>query len=101
METSMRVSAKRRANICGDLARGTLWVGWQAVRLLILSFFVVLEPIIRVLFSGLAMLGVLMAFLFEFSGAAPDFPFWQTLAISSACVVVLVAYYWAIRLLSR
>lgn len=101
MNTSTRHSVKRTLNIGSDLGRGALWLGYQAVRLPILSFLVILEPIVRTVLSGLALMGVLTSFVFEFSGAAPNFPFWLMLAISIGCVLALAAYYGAIRLLSR
>jgi hypothetical protein len=61
---------------------------------------VILEPIVRLALSSAALLGVLTAFLFEFSGAAPNFPFWGMLAISVGCMLALMAYYALLSLLS-
>lgn len=84
-----------------DLALDLLGLAWHVVRLPILAFLVVLEPIVRVLLSGVAMLGVIVAFLFEFSGAVPGFPFWQTIFLSFGCVCLLVIYHRLLHLFAR
>lgn len=101
MSTNPRASAHPESSIAADLARGAIGLLWQAVRLPVLALLVIVEPIARFVLSGLALLGVLTACLFEFSGAAPNFPFWQTIGISVGCVLALAAYYLLLRLLSR
>jgi hypothetical protein len=83
------------------VARGALWLAWQVVRLPVLAFLLILEPVVRLVLSSAALLGVLTAFLFEFSAAAPTFPFWGMVAISVGCMLALMAYYAFLRLLSR
>jgi len=51
--------------------------------------------------AGLALLGILMAFFFKFSGAAPHFSFWSTLAISVGFGLLLLIYEAMVRLFSR
>jgi hypothetical protein len=63
----------REESAAATFARGALWLAWQAVRLPVFAFLVVLEPIVRLVLSSAALLGVLTAFLFEFSGAAPNY----------------------------
>lgn len=101
LSTNPSASAHPESSIAADLARDAAGLLWQAVRLPVLALLVIVEPIARLVLSGLAILGVLTAFLFEFSGAAPNFPFWQTLGISLGCVLALAAYYWLLRLLSQ
>jgi uncharacterized membrane protein len=62
------------------------------VRLPSLAFLIILEPVVRFVLSGAALVAVLAAFLFEFSGAVSSFPFWQTIAISIGCVLLLASF---------
>lgn len=87
-------------SIAADIVLGILWVVWQAVRIPILALLVILEPVVTLVLWGAALLGILTAFLFEFSGAVPDFPFWLIVAISIGCAVLLVAYHILLSLLS-
>jgi hypothetical protein len=82
------------------IARGFLGLIWHLIRLPVLALLVILEPLVRLVLWGAAFLGVITAFVFEYSGAAPNFPFCQTIAISIGCMLLLVGYYGLIRLLS-
>ena len=83
------------------LGLGILCLLWQLVRLPIFTFLVILEPVVRMFLAGLALLGILMAFFFKFSGAAPHFSFWSTLAISVGFGLLLLIYEAMVRLFSR
>ena len=83
------------------IARCLLRLAWDAVRLPILSLLLIFEPIVRLVLSWLTLLAVLTAFLFEFSGAAPSFPFWGMIAFSVGCALALTGYYALLSLLSR
>lgn len=72
-----------RGCVAAAVARSLLWFAWQLVRLPIFSLLVVFEPIARLVFSGLSLLAILTAFLFEASSAAPRFPFWGMIAVSA------------------
>jgi hypothetical protein len=61
----------------------------------------VLEPLIRTALSGLALLGILTAFMIRYATDHPRFPFWGTLGLSLSSVGVLVIYYAIILVLSR
>jgi hypothetical protein len=50
---------------------------------------------------GLALLGALMSFFLELSGAAPHFPFLTLLAISVGLGLVLIGYEVLVRCFSR
>jgi hypothetical protein len=89
-----------RESVAGVIARGFLSLTWHLVRLPLLAFLVILEPLVRLVLWGAAFHGVITAFVFEYSGAAPNFPFWQTIAISIGCMLLLAGYYGLIRLLS-
>lgn len=82
-------------------ARGALWLAWQVIRLPIVAFLLIVEPIVRLVLSLAALFGILTAFLFEFSTAAPTFPFWGMVAFSVGCMLALMAYYALVELLSR
>jgi hypothetical protein len=86
-------------SIAADIARGIIWIAWQAVRIPILAVLVILEPVVTLVLWGAALLGILTAFLFEFS-AVPNFPFWLIVAISIGCAVLLLAYHVLLSLLS-
>jgi hypothetical protein len=79
---------------------GVLSLLWHAIRLPCLALLIVLEPLVRVVLAGFALIGTLMAFLLEFATTLPDFPFWGMLAVSLGCVGILALYYGLIRLLS-
>jgi hypothetical protein len=95
------VAIEKGPSVAADLARGALWLIWQAVRLPVFVFLVILEPIFRVVLTAVALLGILMSFFFRFAGASPLFPFWGMLGFSVSCGLILMLYYAAIRLLSR
>lgn len=92
---------EKEPSIAGDLSRGALWLMWQAVRLPVFALLVILEPIVRFVLSAVALLGVLMAFFFRLSGAAPHFPFWGMLGFSVGCGLLLMVYYLVLRVFSR
>jgi hypothetical protein len=85
----------------GDLAMRSLRLVWRLIRLTILTFLVILQPVVGLVFGGLALLGILMSFFFNLSGAAPHFPLLTMLAISVGFGLVLVAYEALIRYFSR
>src|ERR1700730_17980267 len=60
-------------SLMGDMAMGSLRLVWRLIRLPILTFLVILQPVLGLVFGGVALLGVLMSFLFKLSGAAPHF----------------------------
>ena len=72
-----------------------------AIRLPVLTLLVILEPLVRVLLAGLALLLVLVAILLELT-APPGLhvPFWGMLATGIGCAWTLALYYWLLRLLS-
>jgi hypothetical protein len=84
-----------------DLAMESLRLVWRLIRLPILTFLVILQPVVGLVFGGLALLGVLMSFFFKLTGAAPHFPFLMMLAISVGCGLVLIGYEALIRYVSR
>jgi hypothetical protein len=83
-----------------DVVRGVLGIPFRGVRLPVLLLLAVLEPIVRFVCAGLALLGVLATVFFKLIGA-PDFPAWTMLALSVGFALMLVAYQGLIRVLSR
>jgi hypothetical protein len=74
---------------------------YAAVRLPVLTLLVILEPVLRVLLAGLALLLVLVAVLLEFTAPpALHVPFWGLLAAAIGSAWTLALYYWILRLLS-
>jgi hypothetical protein len=85
----------------GDLAIGSLRLAWRLIRLPILTFLVILRPVVGLAFGGLALLGVLTSFFFELSGDAPHFPFLTMLVISVGFGLAVIGYEALIRYFSR
>jgi hypothetical protein len=81
--------------------RGLARLGWHAIRLPILATLAVLEPVVRTLLSGLALLGILMALFFEYLIRLPNFPFWLMIGLSIGCALLLTAYYSLMRLFAN
>jgi len=80
-----------------SLARGLLGV----VRLSVVAFLLLLEPIVNVVCGVMAVLGLLAAVAFELSAVGPRFPFLQVAAIALVFGVLLILYHSAIALLVR
>lgn len=76
-----------------------LWLPWQAIRLPLLTFLVILEPIVSFLLSALALLIALSALFWEFTDPKPHFPFWTVISGSFASVLVLALYHALMRAL--
>jgi hypothetical protein len=74
--TSARDSMPEEGSVAGDLARGILGFLWHAIRLPILFCLLTLEPFVRVVLSGAALLGVLAALIYKGSSLSHD-PFWS------------------------
>ena len=88
-------------SLMGDWAMGSLRLVWRLIRLPILTFLVILQPVVGLVIGGLALLGVLMSFFFKLSGAAPHFPFLMMLAISVGFGLALIGYEALIRYVSQ
>ena len=81
---------ERQPDIESGLARQVGRLGWHGVRLPLLAILVVLEPVARFVLAAVALLGNLMSFFFEFSDAAPRFPFWLVFGLSLSCGALVV-----------
>lgn len=97
---SIHDSQAEDRSVAVDIARGLLWIIWHAVRIPILASLLIFEPVVTLVLWGAALLGFLTSLLFEFSGAAPDFPLGIVISISVGCAVLLVAYRALLKFLS-
>jgi len=77
----------------------TLHTLWAIVRLPVVAFLIVLEPIVCGLLWSLSALGLLGAFFYEFVVKDPRFPFWLTIGLSIGLSIIAGIYQALIRLL--
>ncbi len=85
--------------------RGQLWLEalgwiWRLVRLPIVTLLVILEPVVSLVFGGLALLGVLMT-LFDTLIRLPHFPTWTMLTLSVGFGLAVRLYRGLILILAR
>jgi hypothetical protein len=80
-----------RPNIAADLGRRALCLVWQAIRLPLFAFLLVLEPVVTFVLGALALLGILTALFWKFFGP-PNFPFFLMLGISLGFELALILY---------
>jgi hypothetical protein len=71
---------------------------WTIVRLPVLAFLIVLEPIVCGALWLLATLGVLCALFYRFLVNDPRFPFWLCIGLSISLALLVGLYYLLIRL---
>ena len=83
------------------LIAGVLWVIWQAIRSTLLAFLLILEPIVGIILTALALLLTLTAFFWKFASTRPDFPFFLVLGSALACFFALCLYRGLIQILAR
>ena len=78
-----------------------LCVAWKVIRFPVVSLMIILEPVLRLLLAGFALLMTLTAF-FSKLAMPPEAhaPFWTLLAIAVGCMAVLTVYYAILRFLS-
>ena len=86
--------------LAADLFRCTLWVAWQSVRVPLLIFLTILEPVASFILGSLASLAILIT-LFWWLAGVPHFPFALMLGMSLGLGVTLFAYYALLRLLAK
>ena len=83
------------------LGWSVLWILWQAVRLPVLAVLLVLEPFVSLILTAFGFLGIVVALILKFSGDLPHFPFWLMTAFAIGAILLLMAYYTMIAILSR
>ena len=99
----MSIPAERFTSIAlpKGLVLGVLCATGTTLRLAILAVLVVLEPVVRVVLAGSALLVALTALFFALVRPLSAFPLWGMLAVTAAFVMVLALYYAILRAISR
>jgi hypothetical protein len=77
-----------------------LWCLWQAIRIPTYLFLSILAPVVRVVLSGVAFLGLLTTLLWQ-SVHPQHFPFALMLGMSLGFGLLLYVYEWLLGVLSR
>jgi hypothetical protein len=90
------MNGKRQLSALGVI--GT-WI-WILIRLPIYWLLLICEPILRIGFTTIAVLGNISAVFLEFSGSAPHFPFWGALLFFGCCGLLPLLNRAALRLLA-
>ena len=99
----MSIPAERftSADLPRGLLLGVLRAAGTTLRLAILAVLVVLEPVVRVVLAGSALLVALTALFFALVRPLSAFPLWGMLAVTAALVMLLALYYAILRVISR
>jgi peptidoglycan/LPS O-acetylase OafA/YrhL len=100
MSTSSSRISESRLPTAVDFIRGAARLLWHAIRLPVLVFLVILEPVVRLVLGALALLGVLVALFFKAYGV-PHFPFLLMLGVSVGLGLILAGYEALLDLLGR
>ncbi len=74
---------------------------WGVIRVPILVVLAFIEPFVRFVLIGIAMLSVLRAFISNGSSAPPPIPFWVMMCISLGCLMLVPACHFLLRLFSK
>lgn len=74
---------------------------WMLIRLPVYWLLLVLEPVVRIGFSTIAVLGFFSAIVLKFSGSAPHFPLWGALLFFGCCGLLPVLHRAALRWFAR
>lgn len=85
----------------GACFAGLLRIAWTLVRLPMLALLLALEPLVSPLLCGIAILTIVAAIFVKWTALLPHAPFWGMLGLATACMLVLIAYYAVLRVLSR
>lgn len=95
-----RALAESRPITASDAFRGTAWLLWYVIRLPVLMFLTIREPVVCFVLGGLALVGVLAALFFKSYGV-PHFPFALILGVSVGLGLIQVGYCALLRLFGR
>ena len=87
--------------VIADLLCGVLLLVWSIIRIPILIVLAFLEPFVRFVLTGIAVLSVAAGLVYKGYSVPPPIPFWVTLCVSLGCVMLIPAYHFILRLLSR
>lgn len=98
---SDRFSSSEEGSVVADLFLALLLLIWGVVRIPILIVLAFLEPFVRFLLTGIAILSLLTGLVFKGSSAPPPIPFWVMVCVSLGCVMLVPVYHAVLRLLSK
>lgn len=96
-----RFSTTGDGSVIANMFCGAWMIIWGVIRVPILVVLSFLEPFVRFVLIGVAMLSVLVALVSKGSTAPPPIPFWVMTCISLGCVMLVPAYHFLLRLLSK
>ena len=96
-----RFPTEEKGSAIAHLLRGILLFVWWLVRVPVVIVLAFLEPFVRLLLIGIAVLSLLTGLVYLGSSVAPAIPFWVMACVSLGCVVLLAAYQGLLRLASR
>ena len=88
-----------RSTAFQSVALGAVSLAWAALRLPLLALLVILEPVVKVLLAGSALLIALTAVFFSLLRPLSSFPLGGMLAVAASLVLLLALYYSLLRLL--
>ena len=74
---------------------------WILIRLPIYYLLLICEPVVRIGFTTIAVLGFFSAIVLKFSGSAPHFPFWGALLLFACCGLLPLLIHAALRWLAK
>lgn len=74
---------------------------WDIVRLSVLTVLLVLEPLVSLILTAVAVFGLAAAVILQLSGNLPHYPFWGMVAFSAGSLLALTAYRTLIGIASR
>jgi hypothetical protein len=93
--TIARATARQGRSSLFSAAAGSAWRGLRLVAWRFLGLF---SGLVNVVCGTAIVISVLMAFFWEFSGAAPHFSFWRMIAFAGGCMALLCAYHGVLAL---
>lgn len=96
-----RFSTAEEGSVVADLLRAILLFIWGVVRIPILIALAFIEPLVRLVLVGIAILSLLTGLVFMGSSAPPPIPFWVMVCVALGCVMLVPAYHAVLRLLAR
>jgi hypothetical protein len=78
-----------------------LCLSWKVIRFPAVAILIILEPVVRLLLAGFALLLTLSALFLKLAmPPGAHVPFLGMLALAVGCTALLSAYYWILRVLS-
>lgn len=88
-------------SVVADPLRAILLLIWGVIRIPVLIVLAFLEPFVRFMLTGVAVVSLLAGLVYKGSSVAPPIPFWVTLCVSLGCLMLVPFYHFLLRLLSR